>query len=63
MDERRTTGEVLSRLRGSVQDDEATNIELLAKTRISDSRNRGFRKRPDIPLGAMLKRKAEKKSK
>jgi len=61
MDERRTVGEVLARLRGSVQEDEATEAELLAKTRISDSRRRGFRKQPDKPLGAVLAAKIAKK--
>jgi hypothetical protein len=64
MDERRSVGEVLGRLKGSVQEDEATEVELQAKTRIARSKGEGFRKRPDIPLGVMLARKrAKKKSK
>jgi hypothetical protein len=64
MDERRTVGEVLARLKGDVQEDDATETELLAKTRIADSRRRGFRKRPDTALGAVLaSKKARKKSK
>ena len=54
MDERRTVGEVLGQLKGNVQEDDATEVELRAKTRIADSRGRGFRKRPDTPLGVVL---------
>jgi hypothetical protein len=64
MDERRTAGEVLGRLKGRVQEDEATEAELRAKTRITDSQRRGFRKRPDTPLGVVLAaKKVRKKSK
>jgi hypothetical protein len=58
MDERRTVGEVLGHLKGDVQEDEAAEAELRAKIRTTDSRRRGFRKRPDTPLGTVL---AEKK--
>jgi len=64
MDERRTVGEVLGRLTGNVQEDEATEAELLAKTRTTDSQRRGFKKQPDTPLGIVLAAKrARKKSK
>jgi hypothetical protein len=63
MDERRTVGEVLGRLKGDVQEDEAAEVELQAKTRITDSQRRGFRKRPDTPLGIVLAAKVRKKSK
>jgi hypothetical protein len=54
MDERRAVGEVLGRLKWSIQEDEATEAELLAKTRITVRRRRGFRKTPDTPLGEVL---------
>jgi hypothetical protein len=64
MDERRTVGEVLGRLKGSIQEDEATEAELSAKSRITDSQRRGFKKQPDTPLGIVLAMKrARKKSK
>jgi hypothetical protein len=64
MDERRSVGEILSRLRGDVQEDEATEIELRAKTRIAHSKGEGFRKHPDTPLAVVLATKrARKKSK
>ena len=62
MDERRTVGEVLGRLKGSVQEDEATEAELRAKTGIADSRRRGFRKQPDTPLGLVLAAKGFRKN-
>ena len=57
MDERRGVTQVLGRLKGQVDDDVATEAELEAKLTIADSRNRGFRKVPDQPLGAVLARK------
>jgi transketolase len=51
MDERRAVGEVLGRLKGDIQEDEATDAELSAKTRITVRRRRGFKKTPDTPLG------------
>jgi len=61
MNERRAVGEVLAPLKGQVQEDEATEAELLAKTRITDSRRRGFKKRSDTPLGVILAAKRAKK--
>jgi ATP phosphoribosyltransferase regulatory subunit HisZ len=54
MDERRSVAEVLGRLRGHIQEDEATEAELSAKSRITDSKQRGFKKKPDTPLGEVL---------
>ena len=62
MDERRTVSEVLGRLRGSIQEDDATEVELEAKARITDSQRRGFRKQPDTPLGVVLAKKRAGKS-
>jgi hypothetical protein len=63
MDERRTVGEVLRRLKGTIQEDEASDAELLTKARITDSQRRGFRKQPDSPLGVVLAAKKAKKTK
>jgi hypothetical protein len=62
MDERRTVAEVLGHLKGDVQEDLATEVELLARIRITDSKRRGFKKRPDTPLGVVLEAKRVKKS-
>jgi hypothetical protein len=61
MDERRTVHEALGRLKGTLLEDEAIEAELLAKTRITDSQRRGFKKRPDTPLGLVLATKAARK--
>ena len=60
MDERRTVGEVLGRLKGSVEEDEAIEAEILAKTRVLDSQRRGFKKQPDTSLGVVLVKKGKK---
>jgi hypothetical protein len=57
MNERRTVSAVFAQLKGPVQDDEATDAELLAKTNITGSQRRGFKKKPDEPLGVVLARK------
>jgi hypothetical protein len=61
MNERRGVGEVLAPLKGQVQEDEATEAELLVKTRITNTKRRGFKKRPDTPLGVVLVAKRAKK--
>ena len=63
MDERRTAGEVLRRLTGIIHEDEATDAELLVKTRMTDSQRRGFKKQPDSPLGEVLAAKRAKQVK
>ena len=63
MDERRTVGQVLGRIKGSIQDDVAVEAEVLAKARIIDSRRRGFKKKPDTPLGVVLANKVKKRPK
>lgn len=61
MDERRTAGQALGMLKGEVEEEDATIAELLAKTRIVDSRRRGFKKKPDSPLALVLTKKGAKK--
>jgi hypothetical protein len=61
MDERRTVGKVLGRLKGNVEEDAAADAELRAKTAVTDSRRRGFRKIPDTPLGVVLTAKRIRK--
>jgi len=57
MDERRAVAHVLGRLKGQVEDDAASQAELEVKLAMADSRNRGFKKVPDKPLGVVLARK------
>ena len=63
MDERRRATELLRYLTGQVQEDEATDIELLVKNSIVDGRRRGFKKTLDTPLKVVLAtRKAKRRS-
>jgi hypothetical protein len=57
MNERRSAGEVLRGLKGNIPEDEASDAELLIKTRIVGSRRNGFKKQPDTPLGIVLSTK------
>ena len=63
MNERRSVGEALRVLSGSVHEDEATDAELLAKVRVIDRRRRGFKKQSDTPLGIVLTTKRSGKPK
>jgi hypothetical protein len=63
MDERRSVRDALRRLNGQVQEDEAAMVELLAENRTIESKRRGFKKEPDVPLAVVLARKAARKSK
>ena len=57
MDERRAVAQTLGRLKGRVDEASADEAELKSKVDTADSRNRGFRKVPDEPLGVVLERK------
>ena len=61
MDERRAVTQVLRGLKGKIEEDVAADAELQAKVTVADSRNRGFRKLPDEPLGVHLARKKSAK--
>ncbi|MGB6896966.1 MAG: hypothetical protein WBE12_00095, partial [Candidatus Acidiferrum sp.] len=61
MDERRAISQVLSRLTGQIDDDVASETEFQVKLTITDSRNRGFRKHPDKPLGEVIERRMAKR--
>jgi hypothetical protein len=61
MSERRKIAQVLGRLTGPVDDDEASDAELRVKLTITHSKNRGFEKTPDKPLGEVIQRKMERR--
>src|SRR5277367_4652487 len=63
MNERRRADEVLRKLKGNIPQDEASDAELLVKTRITGSRRNGFKKQPDTPLGIVLATKRAGKPK
>ena len=62
MDERRKVGELLGHLSGQINEDEAAHLELLANTRVSESRRQGFKNGPDTPLGIVLANKKGRKA-
>ena len=62
MSERREM-QLLGKLVGSVNDDDAAaDAELRVKLAIARSKNRGFEKHPDKPLGEVIQRKLAKRS-
>ena len=62
MDERRTVRDALRQLNGLLQEDEAANVELLTENRTIDSKRRGFKKVPDVPLVVVLTQKTARKA-
>jgi hypothetical protein len=54
MNERRSAAQALTQLSGAVDDDQASEIELKANVAATVSRQSGFKKMPDIPLGEFL---------
>jgi hypothetical protein len=58
---RRGVHETLDRLKGDVQELDATEIELLAKIQIVKSQRGAFKKYPDTPLGVVIRRKLAKR--
>jgi hypothetical protein len=61
MSERRRIAQVLGKLTGQVCDDAASDAELRVKLAITDSKNRGFKKHPDKPLGYAIERTLSKR--
>ncbi|HZR64597.1 MAG TPA: hypothetical protein VFA85_05570 [Terriglobales bacterium] len=61
MDERRKTNELIARVIGPVNDDEAADIELAVRSKTAESRWYGFKKIPDKPLAIVLERKGKRK--
>jgi hypothetical protein len=63
MNERRSVAQVLRPISGNPSEDDAADAELLTKVTITISERKGFKKRPDEPLGAMLAKKKAGKPK
>jgi len=61
MNERRKIAQVLGKLTGPVDEDVASAAELRVKLTITLSKNRGFEKTPDKPLGEVIQRKMERR--
>jgi hypothetical protein len=57
--ERRSAAQALKPVSGNISEDEIVGAELLAKVKVTVSKRKGFKKKPDEPLGVVLaKRKA-----
>jgi hypothetical protein len=63
MNERRKIAQELGKLAGPLDEDVASNAELRVKLTITHSKNRGFEKIPDKPLGEVIQRKIERRRK
>jgi hypothetical protein len=61
MAERRQIAQVLGKLTGQIDDDVASDAELQVKLTVTHSKNRGFEKMPDKPLGEVIQRKMKRR--
>jgi hypothetical protein len=61
--ERRSATQALHTISGNLSEDNIANAELLAKVKVAVSRRKGFKKKPDEPLGIVLAKKAAGKPK
>ena len=61
MGERRAVSQILSHLRESAEEADASEADALAKTELIDRKHKAFRKSPDSPLGVVLKEKLAKR--
>jgi hypothetical protein len=57
MGERRAVSQILSHLRESAREEDASEADVLAKTTVIKRKHRAFRKSPDSPLGVVVKKK------
>jgi hypothetical protein len=51
----------LGRLRGEVGDDNAIEVDVLAKLTVLKKERSAFRKEPDTPLGVVIEKKLERR--
>jgi hypothetical protein len=57
MNERRSVAQLLAKVTGQVEQDQASDIEFAVKVEIADCNNWAFEKTPDKPLRVFLERK------
>jgi hypothetical protein len=55
--ERRSAAQALLIVSGNISEDEIVDAELLAKVKVAVSKRKGFKKKPDEPLGIVLAKK------
>jgi hypothetical protein len=63
MELRRGASQTLATLKGTIDQIDADAVESRARVQIIDAKRSSFRKIPDAPLGAVIKRKAKWRSK
>jgi hypothetical protein len=63
MGERRAVSQILSPLRERAEESDATEADVLVKTAIVMREHKAFKKKPDTPLGVVIKRKLAKRRK
>jgi hypothetical protein len=61
MEERRAISQLLRGLTGQVDNDAASNTELRVKLKVAHSKNCGFKKDRDKPLGEAIQRKLDRR--
>jgi len=57
MNERRSSAQMLANIKGPIDEDLASDVEVKTKVAVAFSRKYGFRKSPDLPLGEFLERR------
>jgi hypothetical protein len=62
MEERRSVGKILNRLRESSEESDAMEADALTRTSIIKSSHSAFKKSPDSPLGEVIKKKLSRRS-
>jgi len=55
---RKAANTPLQAIKGEIAEEEAISLELKSRTKLAEQSRKAFVKRPDLPLGTVLKRKA-----
>ena len=58
---RHAVGQVLHRLRGGADEDDAVQVDFLAKLAVTKKERSAFKKEPDTPLGIVIERKLKRR--
>lgn len=61
MEERRAVSHILRHLRDDSNEEAAIEVDALAKTLTLKKKRKAFKKKPDEPLGVVMKRKLAKR--
>ena len=61
MGDRRAVNQILNHLRETAEETDASEVDVLAKTRLIERKHKAFKKSPDSPLGIVVKKKLAKR--